>query len=94
MLINFLSETNTMIESCGYSESDVKFFQIENYNPDNDNYEPVQFSYNFFKEFNNFEYDNKYGCYIPKSMKIVFEDNCWLERTIRDGHECWEYKKA
>ena len=95
MAINFLSETNKMIESCGYSESDIYFCQVEHYNYNTNTDDLIQFSYDFFKKFANFEYDNGYGIeQIPERMKIVFKDNSWIERNTYDGSEWWEYKKT
>ena len=49
-------------------------------------------SFDKFKEFANFDYDEGYGCdFIPARLKIVGTD-WWLERHEYDGSEWWEFK--
>ena len=89
--MNFLKETLDKLKECEKEESDVVAV-IGSYEDSEYADIPIKFSFDKFKEFANFDYDEGYGCdFIPARLKIVGTD-WWMERHEYDGSEWWEFR--
>ena len=92
-LINFYDETVGFIESLGYRVEDIDFCQIirSNYSDDLGKHlsRIYQFSVDDFKRNANFSYDEETEI-IDRTLKIVFKDSSWIERSLYIG-QYWEF---
>ena len=89
-LINFYDETVGFIESLGYRVEDIDFCQIIRSNYSNDSTKIYQFSVEDFKRNANFFYDDETEI-IDRTLKIVFKDSSWIERSSYNGGQYWEF---
>lgn len=92
-IINFYDETVGFIESLGYCVEDIDFCQIirSNYSDDLGKHlsRVYQFSVDDFKRNANFSYDDETEI-IDRTLKIVFKDSSWIERSLYNG-QYWEF---
>ena len=96
---NLLEETINIMNENGYTEADVSFCELSdkswNRKENKWEYSYQQFSFETFKKIADFEYNCDFGgANINESLKIVFNDNSWLERGEYDGSEWWELRKC
>ena len=92
-MVNLLKETLEMLEKNNKKESDVMFVigLIGDYFKDDER--EVGCSWELFKKYADFSYDDGFGGNnIKMSLKVVGTD-FWLERHEYDGSEWWEYKE-
>ena len=89
--MNLYEETMEVMMRHGKTEHDVFF--CECYQMGRNRNMPIQFPFSVFKDCSQFDYD-KGGCTeeVNTSLKIVFNDGSWLERTSYDGAERWSFK--
>ena len=92
-MVNLLKETLEILEKKNKKESDVMLVigLLGDYFKDDER--EVGCSWELFKKYANFSYDNGFGGNnIKTSLKVVGTD-FQLERHEYDGSEWWEYKE-
>lgn len=93
-LINFYNETVEAIYNSGHLIEDVDFCQVIRCNDTDNTYKYdskiYQFSFEVFKRNANFKYNDK-SKIIDKSLKIVFKDGSWMERTLYKNNQWWDF---
>lgn len=81
-MINFLKETEEVLDRIGKTWNDVKFIGSEDY----------FITVEQFKKIADVRYDSGYGAqHMPTDILIVFNDGLTMNREEYDGEEGWNY---